>query len=170
MVQELQAKLKTRDKTEKGQERKDSGVELARVKRELYEERKHGTETKMQADAFRFSNNFLETRVKFLELGLEQELRQSDGLRQELGDARRMVVELETEWVRLEAAFTSLQKKYQSKADLVERRLGKCGVLKPNQMLLKNALSQCVGKAKYCLSKGTTEGSYHHATSASVSN
>ena len=29
-----------------------------------------------QADAFRISNNFLETRVEFLERGLEQETRQ----------------------------------------------------------------------------------------------
>ena len=76
---------------------------------------------KAKADAFRVSNNFLESRVGLLERSLEQEQRQGDGLRQELEGARGVVVHLERDLEQLEGAFLSLQRKYQAKADLLER-------------------------------------------------
>ena len=59
--------------------------------------------------------------VGLLERSLEQEQRRGEGLTLELDLARRMVVQLERERERLEGAFLSLQRKYQVKADRVER-------------------------------------------------
>ena len=50
---------------------------------------------------------------------------QVEGLERELAEARLMVVQLEGEWGRLEAAFTSLQRKYQEKTDRLEKCLAK---------------------------------------------
>ena len=49
---------------------------LLQAKRELEREQEQQRKLRTQADAFRISNNFLETRVEFLERGLEQETRQ----------------------------------------------------------------------------------------------
>ena len=50
---------------------------------------------------------------------------QVEGLERELAEARLMVVQLEGDWGRLEAAFTSLQRKYQEKTDRLEKCLAK---------------------------------------------
>ena len=62
--------------------------------------------------------------VGLLERSLEQEQRRGEGLTLELDLARRMVVQLEVEQERLEGAFLSLQRKYQEKADRLERLEG----------------------------------------------
>ena len=119
-IQSLQKQLR-----ESGAEAEDEGkereVELVQLRRQLNLERQEHKKVKAQADAFRVSNNFLETRVRLLEGSLEQEQRQGDGLQQELESARTMVVHLERDLEQLEGAFLSLQRKYQAKADLLER-------------------------------------------------
>ena len=119
-IQSLQKQLR-----ESGAEAEDEGkereVELLQLRRQLNVERQEHKKVKAQADAFRVSNNFLESRVGLLERSLEQEQRQGDGLRQELESARGMVVHLERDLEQLEGAFLSLQRKYQAKADLLER-------------------------------------------------
>ena len=119
-IQSLQKQLR-----ESGAEAEDVGkereVELQQLRRQLKVERQEHKKVKAQADAFRVSNNFLESRVGLLERSLEQEQRQGDGLRQELEGARGMVVHLERNLEQLEGAFLSLQRKYQAKADLLER-------------------------------------------------
>lgn len=119
-IQSLQKQLR-----ESGAEAEDVGkereVELQQLRRQLDVERQEHKKVKAQADAFRVSNNFLESRVGLLERSLEQEQRQGDGLRQELEGARGMVVHLERNLEQLEGAFLSLQRKYQAKADLLER-------------------------------------------------
>ena len=119
-IQSLQKQLR-----ESGAEAEDVGkereVELQQLRRQLDVERQEHKKVKAQADAFRVSNNFLESRVGLLERSLEQEQRQGDGLRQELEGARSMVVHLERNLEQLEGAFLSLQRKYQAKADLLER-------------------------------------------------
>ena len=119
-IQSLQKQLR-----ESGAEAEDDGkereVELVQLRRQLDVERQEHKKVKAQADAFRVSNNFLESRVGLLERSLEQEQRQGDGLRQELESARGMVVHLERDLEQLEGAFLSLQRKYQAKADLLER-------------------------------------------------
>ena len=119
-IQSLQKQLR-----ESGAEAEDEGkereVELLQLRRQLSLERQEHKKVKAQADAFRVSNNFLESRVGLLERSLEQEQRQGDGLRQELEGARGVVVHLERDLEQLEGAFLSLQRKYQAKADLLER-------------------------------------------------
>ena len=119
-IQSLQKQLR-----ESGAEAEDEGkereVELLQLRRQLNVERQEHKKVKAQADAFRVSNNFLESRVGLLERSLEQEQRQGDGLRQELEGARGLVVHLERDLEQLEGAFLSLQRKYQAKADLLER-------------------------------------------------
>ena len=119
-IQGLQKQLR-----ESGAEAEDEGkereVELLQLRRQLSLERQEHKKVKAQADAFRVSNNFLESRVGLLERSLEQEQRQGDGLRQELEGARGLVVHLERDLEQLEGAFLSLQRKYQAKADLLER-------------------------------------------------
>ena len=119
-IQSLQKQLR-----ESGAEAEDVGkereAELLQMRRQLDVERQEHKKVKAQADAFRVSNNFLESRVGLLERSLEQEQRQGDGLRQELEGARGMVVHLERNLEQLEGAFLSLQRKYQAKADLLER-------------------------------------------------
>ena len=119
-IQSLQKQLR-----ESGAEAEDEGkereVELLQLRRQLNVERQEHKKVKAQADAFRVSNNFLESRVGLLERSLEQEQRQGDGLRQELEGARGLVVHLERDLEQLEGAFLSLQWKYQAKADLLER-------------------------------------------------
>ena len=119
-IQSLQKQLR-----ESGAEAEDEGkereVELLQLRRQLNVERQEHKKVKAQADAFRVSNNFLESRVGLLERSLEQEQRQGDGLRLELEDAIGMVVHLQRDLEQLEGAFLSLQRKYQAKADLLER-------------------------------------------------
>ena len=119
-IQSLQKQLR-----ESGAEAEDEGkereVELLQLRRQLNVERQEHKKVKAQADAFRVSNNFLESRVGLLERSLEQEQRQGDGLRQELEGARGLVVHLERDLEQLEGAFLSLQRKYQDKAGLQER-------------------------------------------------
>ena len=119
-IQSLQKQLR-----ESGAEAEDEGkekeVELVQLRRQLDFERQEHKKVKAQAAAFRVSNNFLESRVGLLERSLEQEQRQGDGLRLELEDARGMVVHLQRDLEQLEGAFLSLQRKYQAKADLLER-------------------------------------------------
>ena len=119
-IQSLQKQLK-----ESGAEAEDEGkekeVELVQLRRQLDFERQEQKKVKAQAAAFRVSNNFLESRVGLLERSLEQEQRQADGLMLELEDTRGMVVHLQRDLEKLEGAFLSLQRKYQAKADLLER-------------------------------------------------
>ena len=120
-IQSLQKQLKEGG-VEAEEEGKEKEVELKQLRRQLDIERQEHKKVKAQADAFRVSNNFLETRVRLLEGSLEQEQRQGDGLQQELESARTMVVHLGRDLEQLEGAFFSLQRKYQAKADLLERR------------------------------------------------
>ena len=119
-IQSLQKQLKEGG-VEAEEEGKEKEVELMQLRRQLDIERQEHKKVKAQADAFRVSNNFLETRVRLLEGSLAQEQRQGDGLQQELESARTMVVHLERDLEQLEGAFLSLQRKYQAKADLLER-------------------------------------------------
>ena len=119
-IQSLQKQLRERG-AEAEDEGKEREVELLQLRRQLNVERQEHKKVKAQADAFRVSNNFLESRVGLLERSLEQEQRQGDGLRQELEGARGLVVHLERNLEQLEGAFLSLQRKYQAKADLLER-------------------------------------------------
>ena len=119
-IQSLQKQLRERG-AEAEDEGKEREVELLQLRRQLNVERQEHKKVKAQADAFRVSNNFLESRVGLLERSLEQEQRQGDGLRQELEGARGVVVHLERDLEQLEGAFLSLQRKYQAKADLLER-------------------------------------------------
>ena len=119
-IQSLQKQLRERG-AEAEDEGKEREVELLQLRRQLNVERQEHKKVKAQADAFRVSNNFLESRVGLLERSLEQEQRQGDGLRQELEGARGLVVHLERDLEQLEGAFLSLQRKYQAKADLLER-------------------------------------------------
>ena len=119
-IQSLQKQLKESG-AEAEDEVKEKEVELVQLRRQLDLERQEHKKVKAQAAAFRVSNNFLESRVGLLERSLEQEQRQADGLRLELEDARGMVVHLQRDLEQLEGAFLSLQRKYQAKADLLER-------------------------------------------------
>ena len=120
-IESLQKQLKESG-AEADEEVKERQVELVKLRRQLEVERQEAKKVRVQADSFRVANNFLETRVGLLERTLEQEQRQGDGLRHELESARGMVVHLERDLERLEGAFLSLQRKYQAKADQLDRR------------------------------------------------
>ena len=71
-IQSLQKQLKEGG-LEAEEEGKEKEVELMQLRRQLDIERQEHKKVKAQADAFRVSNNFLETRVRLLEGSLEQE-------------------------------------------------------------------------------------------------